>query len=271
MEQGYFITGTDTDVGKTWATIALMRYFKQQGKTVVGMKPVAAGCTFQCAIVPPFEKGGLGGIFSNIRYPSNPPRPPFFKGGSSSLGLGHKTDYPAWESQHGRLENSDALLIQENASVKLAYDLINPYAYESPVSPHIAGIDNPVNLALLVERFNTLKTQAEIIIVEGAGGWYAPLNDHEDISDLAQALALPIILVVAIRLGCINHAKLTHQAIQHSGLSCAGWIAVCLDPDLLYLDENIQTIKAALPAPLLGVLPYLDSPDFDLLAGELVL
>ena len=219
MERGYFITGTDTDVGKTWATIALMRYFKQQGKTVVGMKPVAAGCTFQ----------------------------------------------------DGRLKNADALLIQENASVKLDYDLINPYAYALPVSPHIAGIDNPVNLAVIAERFNTLKTQAEIVVVEGAGGWYAPLNNTEDISDLAKTLALPVILVVAIRLGCINHAKLTYQTIQHSGLPCAGWIAVCLDPDLLYLDENIQTIKSALTAPLLGVLPYLDSPDFDLLAGELAL
>jgi dethiobiotin synthetase len=219
MEQGYFITGTDTDVGKTWATIALMRYFKQQGKTVVGMKPVAAGCTLQ----------------------------------------------------DGLLKNADALLIQENASVKLDYDLINPYAYALPVSPHIAGVNNPVNLAVIAERFNALKALAEIVVVEGAGGWYAPLNDREDISDLAKSLGLPIILVVAIRLGCINHAKLTYQAIHHSGLPCAGWIAVCLDPDLLYLDENIQTIKTALPAPLLGVLPYLDSPDFDLLAGRLVL
>lgn len=219
MERGYFITGTDTDVGKTWATIALMRYFKQQGKTVVGMKPVAAGCTFQ----------------------------------------------------DGQLKNADALLIQENASVNMDYDLINPYAYALPVSPHIAGAHNPVNLAVIAERFNALKTEAEIVVVEGAGGWYAPLNDREDISDLARALALPIILVVAIRLGCINHAKLTYQAIQYSGLPCAGWIAVCVDPALLYLDENIQTIKAALSAPLLGVLPYMDSADFDLLAGRLVL
>jgi dethiobiotin synthetase len=276
MERGYFITGTDTDVGKTWATIALMRYFKQQGKTVVGMKPVAAGCTFQYAAtnsnpVPPFEKGGLGGIFSNIRYPSNPPRPPFFKGGSPSLGLVHKNEYPARKHQDGQLKNADALLIQENASVKLDYDLINPYAYALPVSPHIAGIDNPVNLALLVERFNALKTQAEIVVVEGAGGWYTPLNDTEDISDLAKALALPVILVVAIRLGCINHAKLTYQAIQHSSLPCVGWIAVCVDPALLNRDENIQTIKTALSAPLLGVFSYMDNADFDLLAGRLVL
>ena len=219
MEKGYFITGTDTNAGKTWATIALMRYFKQQGKSVAGMKPVASGCFMQ----------------------------------------------------DGQLKNEDALLIQENASLKIDYDLINPYAYELPVSPHIAGINNPVKLANIVEKFNTLKELAEIVLVEGAGGWYAPLNDSEDISDLAKSLALPVIIVVAIRLGCINHAKLTWQAIQHSGIPCAGWIAVCVDPDMLKLDENICTIKTALNVPLLGVLPYLASADFDLLAGKLAL
>jgi len=219
MEQGYFITGTDTNAGKTWATIALMRYFKQQGKTVVGMTPVAAGCT----------------------------------------------------TQNGQLKYEDAMLIQENSSVKIDYDLINPYAYESPVSPHIAGINNPVNLAKIIEKFYTLKALAEIVLVEGAGGWHAPLNDHEDISDLAKALGLPVIIVVAIRLGCINHAQLTWQAIRYSGIPCAGWIAVCVDPDMLKPDENICTIKTALDVPLLGVLPYLSNADFDLLAGKLAL
>lgn len=219
MEQGYFITGTDTNAGKTWATIALMRYFKQQGKSVAGMKPVASGCSMQ----------------------------------------------------DGRLKNEDALLIQENASLKIEYELINPYAYELPVSPHIAGINNPVKLANIVARFNNLKELADIVLVEGAGGWYAPLNDSEDISDLAKSLALPVIIVVAIRLGCINHARLTYEAIQHSGIPCAGWIAVCVDRDMLKPDENIRTIKAALSVPLLGVLPYQASADFDLLAGKLAL
>ena len=119
MQQGYFITGTDTDVGKTWATIALMRYFKSQGKTVVGMKPVAAGCF----------------------------------------------------TQDGQLKNEDALLMQENASLQIAYDLINPYAYALAISPHIAGIHNPVKLAKVVESFTCLKDRADIILVEGAGGW----------------------------------------------------------------------------------------------------
>ena len=219
MEKGYFITGTDTNAGKTWATVALMRYFKQQGKSVAGMKPVASGCFMQ----------------------------------------------------DGRLKNDDALLIQENASLKIDYDLINPYAYQLSVSPHIAGINNPVKLTKIVESFNVLKELAEIALVEGAGGWYAPLNDCEDISDLAKALALPVIIVVAIRLGCINHAKLTWQAIQHSDIPCAGWIAVCLDPDMPNREENIQAIKTALNVPLLGVLPYLASADFDLLAGQLAL
>jgi dethiobiotin synthetase len=215
--QGYFITGTDTDAGKTCATIALMRYFKRQGKTVLGMKPVASGCTLYA----------------------------------------------------GALKNADALLIQEHASITVDYQLINPYAYELPVSPHIAGIHNPVKLAVIVERFNSLKALAEVIIVEGAGGWYAPLNAQDDMSDLANALALPVILVVGLRLGCINHAKLSYQAIQLSGVACVGWIAVCVDPDLLNRDENIQTIKAALPVPLLGILPYQDELDFELLADQL--
>ncbi|WP_031438059.1 dethiobiotin synthase [Methylobacter tundripaludum] len=216
MEKGYFITGTDTNVGKTWATIALMRYFKRRGKSVVGMKPVAAGCLML----------------------------------------------------NGRLQNEDALLIQENASLQIDYDLINPYAYELPVSPHIAGIKNPVRLDHLSVKFELLKVLADIVVVEGAGGWYTPLNEREAISDLAKMLALPVIMVVAIKLGCINHARLTHQAIKQSGVNCAGWIAVCTDPELLSRDENIQAIKVAVDAPLLGVLPYREIADFNFFAEQ---
>jgi dethiobiotin synthetase len=217
MEKGYFITGTDTNVGKTWATIALMRYFKRQGKSVVGMKPVASGCLMQ----------------------------------------------------NGTLKNEDALLIQENASLLVDYELINPYAYDAPVSPHIAGADNPVELCKIVANFNILKQSADIMLVEGAGGWMSPINATEDIADLAKTLALPVIIVVAIRLGCINHAKLTYQAIYSSGISCAGWIAMCTEPGLLNLDENIQTVKTSLEAPLLGVLPYFAQADFDALSLNL--
>lgn len=217
MEKAYFITGTDTNVGKTWATIALMHYFKNRGKSVAGMKPVAAGCLML----------------------------------------------------DGQLKNEDALLMQEHASLPVDYDLINPYAYELPVSPHIAGVKNPVKLDVLAAKFELLKTLADIVAVEGAGGWYSPLNEREAISDLAKALALPVIMVVAIRLGCINHARLTYQAIKQSGVNCAGWIAVCTDPGLLSRDENIETIKAALDAPLLGVLPHMEVADFNFFSEQL--
>lgn len=217
MEKAYFITGTDTNVGKTWATIALMRYLKNQGKAVVGMKPVASGCIMQ----------------------------------------------------DGQLKNEDALLIQENASFRVDYDLINPYAYELPVSPHIAGVKNPVKLEHLAAKFELLETLADIVVVEGAGGWYTPINERESISDLAKLLAVPVIMVVAIRLGCINHARLTFQAIKQSGVNCAGWIAVCTDSKLLSKDENILTIKAAIDTPLLGVLPYRDVADFSFFSEQL--
>jgi len=217
MEKGYFITGTDTNVGKTWATIALMRYFKSRGKSVAGMKPVASGCSMQ----------------------------------------------------DGQLKNADALLIQENASLQIDYDLINPFAYELPVSPHIAGVNNPVELDQLIARFELLKTLADIVVVEGAGGWYTPLNEQEANSELAIALALPVIMVVAIRLGCINHARLTYQAIKQSDVDCAGWIAVCTDPDLLSRAETISTMKAKLDTPLLGVLPYKEAADFDCFSEQL--
>lgn len=214
MQRGYFITGTDTDVGKTWATISLMQYFKNQGKTVIGMKPVAAGCLMQ----------------------------------------------------NGRFCNEDALLIQANSSIPIGYELINPYAYEAPVSPHLAGVNNPVRLDTVRSCFDQLKAQAEVLLVEGAGGWFAPINAQEDIADLAIVLALPVILVVAVRLGCINHAKLSYQAILYSGLQCAGWIAVCNDPRMQHAEENISRIKKSLAAPLLGVLPYCADADFDALA-----
>ncbi len=217
MAKGYFITGTDTDVGKTCATVALMRRFRRDGTTVVGMKPVAAGCVMR----------------------------------------------------HGQLKNADALLLQANASVAADYGLINPYAYQQPVSPHIAGSHNPVESATVLAGFSKLQTLADLVLVEGAGGWLSPINAQEDNSDLAKALGLPVILVVAIRLGCINHAKLTYQAIRHTGLPCAGWIANCTDPEMLCQNENIDTLKIALPAPLLGVLPYQDIVDFDLLAEAL--
>jgi dethiobiotin synthetase len=219
MEHAYFITGTDTNAGKTWATLALMHYFKQHDKSVVGMKPVASGCTLS----------------------------------------------------DGHLKNEDALLLQAHASLPVDYALINPYAYLEPVSPHIAGADNPVNLDKVEANFSALQTLADIVLVEGVGGWYAPINEQQSVSDMAQHLALPVIMVVAIRLGCINHARLSYQAICSSGLICAGWLAVCNDPNMIKRDETIAYLKKALNSPLLGVLPYHENADFDLLAQRLSL
>lgn len=213
MQQGYFITGTDTNAGKTWATLALMQAFKNRGKKVVGMKPIASGCRYQ----------------------------------------------------NGQLKNEDALLLQAHSSIPIDYALINPYAYELPISPHLAGKHNPADFTVLASRFEQLKSLADIVLVEGAGGWYAPVNAGQDISDLAFALGLPVILAVAIKLGCINHAKLTAQAIALKGLRLAGWIAVCNDPDMVCVEDNIDTLRDALDAPLLGAIPYLQSPDLNVL------
>jgi len=217
MTKSFFITGTDTDAGKTWATVALMRHFKNQGLAVVGMKPVAAGC----------------------------------------------------EWIDGQLKNADALLLQQNSSERWSYDEINPYAYELAVSPHLATTQNPVQLDTIIQSFEHLKAKSDVVIVEGAGGWFAPLNNEDDIADLAKKLKIPVIIVVAIRLGCINHARLTFQAVQAANVECTGWLAVCVDPKMQLQAENIDTIKNKLSTPLLGVLPYIAEKDFDLLAKNI--
>ena len=213
MQQGYFITGTDTNAGKTWATLALMQAFKNHGKKVAGMKPVASGCRLI----------------------------------------------------DGNLKNDDALLLQAHASIPIDYHLINPYAYAQPISPHLAGKDNPADVAELKSCFAHLQNLADIVLVEGAGGWYAPINAREDISDIALAFGLPVILAVAIKLGCINHARLTAQAIALKGLGLAGWIAICNDPEMVCAKDNVATIQSALQAPLLGVIPYQQYADFNAL------
>lgn len=204
MKQAYFVTGTDTDVGKTIASLALIRHFVSQGKLTLGMKPVAAGCS--------------------------------------------------WHGEH--LRNNDALLLQQQSNVQADYQLINPFAYEEPVSPHIAGRQQPADLRIIQHAFNELQSLADVVIVEGAGGWFSPLAEGIDNGQLAQHLALPVILVVAMRLGCINQARLSMAAILQSGLRCVGWIANGLDPQMLYPQENIDYLQKHLEAPLLGVLPY---------------
>lgn len=212
MKQGFFITGTDTGIGKTRCAATLMHYFRQQRLSVIGMKPVASGCRVH----------------------------------------------------EGRLKSEDALILQQQATVPMPYELVNPYAFELPVSVHIgaslAGIT--IDISVIQDHVEVLKRRADVLIVEAVGGWMAPLNTNNDVSDLANALQLPVILVISMRLGCINHAKLTYNAINAKGLSCAGWIANCTQPDLLFIDENILTIQSTIDAPLLGILPFSPVPDY---------
>lgn len=202
MGQGYFVTGTDTGVGKTTISCALLRAFAAQGKRAIGMKPVVAG------------------------------------------------------SENGRWHDVEQLIAASNISAARAH--VNPYAFDPPVSPHIAaqqaGVD--IDLAVIQHAYQALSSQADIVIVEGAGGFLVPLNAKQTGADLARALNLPVILVVGMRLGCLNHALLTAQAIGAAGLLFAGWVANCIDPQMQALQENIATLEQRLDGPLLGVVPF---------------
>lgn len=206
MKQGLFITGTDTGVGKTFVSCALLRAFAAQGHRVVGMKPVAAGC----------------------------------------------------RSEHGNLVSEDVERLQVASNVRLSVSAVNPYAFEPPIAPHIAAAEAgiEINIPHIVDCYQLLQQSADIVVVEGVGGFCVPLNDGEDTSDLAVALSLPVILVVGLQLGCINHALLTAQAIRHKGLTLAGWVANHVHGDMEACQQNIAALQQWLDAPLLGVLPY---------------
>ena len=203
-----FITGTDTGVGKTLISCALLHGFAAQGKRVVGMKPVAAGC--------------------------------------------------ADGSQH-----EDVRQLRAASNVLASKGQINPYCFAQAVAPHLAaqyaGVS--INFARIVESYRELAAQADAVIVEGAGGFRVPLNSSQDSADLAAQLGLPIILVVGIRLGCLNHALLTVEAVAARRLTLAGWAANVLDADMAMLDGNIAALQQRISAPLLGVVPYQTQAD----------
>ena len=208
MSTGFFITGTDTGIGKTTVSCALLHAFAGQGKKVIGMKPIAAG------------------------------------------------------SENGQWIDVERLLAASNVSV--SRQLINPYAFDLPISPHIAAqqAGTEVDLAVIHQAYQELSAKADIIIAEGAGGFLVPINQWQNGANLAQILNLPVILVVGMRLGCLNHALLTAQAIQAVGLALAGWVANCIDPQMLALVENIQTLEQRLNSPLIGILPF--APEMDI-------
>lgn len=159
------------------------------------------------------------------------------------------------------LRNQDALLLASCATVDVPYEVINPYAFEPPIAPHIAADDAHVTVQIgsLVEAYRRLSVLADIVVVEGAGGWRAPLGPGIYMSDVARAIGLPVILVVGLKLGCLNHALLTAEAIARDDLQLCGWIGTGIDPAYERSGDNVATLNRILPAECLGVVPPLPS------------
>ncbi len=215
MHAAYFVVGTDTDVGKTYVSSALLRHFVAQGYQSVGMKPVASGCQMD-----------------------------------AKLGL----------------VNADTQALLASGNVHADMDVLNPYRFLPAIAPHIAAqqADIAIDLDLILRAYRSLANEAEVVVVEGAGGFLTPINAQQSLADLAQQLAIPIILVVGMRLGCINHALLTVQSIQARGLRLAGWVANSLAPNMPYFAENLSTLQQAIDAPCLSVVPWQGEAHFKL-------
>ena len=172
---------------------------------------------------------------------------------------------------NGLLQNEDAILLQKACNVSLPYALINPYCFSPAIAPHIAAELEGVQIDLqhIKSCYENIARQVDVVVVEGAGGWHVPLNDEETLETLGQQLSIPVVLVVGLRLGCLNHAMLTMQVMHQSGVSVLGWIGNTIDPGYQYLDRNIQSLKKRISAPCLGVLPYSDTNDIELLSQHL--
>ncbi|WP_310626228.1 dethiobiotin synthase [Limnohabitans sp.] len=212
-----FVTGTDTEIGKTLVSAALLYILVQRGVQVAAMKPVAAGA----------------------------------------------------EWRNGAWHNDDADMLAHSANVPLPPTLTTPYLLRTPAAPHIAAAIDKVVIdpAHIQQCFNHVRTQCEAVIVEGVGGFRVPLTDHFDTADLAQQLALPVILVAGLRLGCISQALLTVEAIQVRGLQLMGWVANTVDPHMGHVAANLQALAQRIPAPLLGHIPRLLEPSASVAAS----
>lgn len=172
------------------------------------------------------------------------------------------------------LRNADAQALIDESTLKLEYEAVNPFAFEPGIAPHVAAREAGVMLevpALLNAMQYVLDQGADFTLVEGAGGWRVPLSDHANLSDLAIALKLPVILVVGVRLGCINHALLSAEAIARDGLQLAGWVANIIEPRTSRLEENLASLAERLPAPCLGRVPRLKLATADAVAEHLQL
>ncbi|WP_241568943.1 dethiobiotin synthase [Rosenbergiella collisarenosi] len=207
MSLTYFLTGTDTDVGKTLVSAALLQAAGRAGYTTAGYKPVASGSE--------------------------------------------------WTTQG--LRNRDALILQRYSNVDLPYASVNPLTFEQPTSPHIASQreGQPISFPLLDAGLAALQAQADWVLVEGAGGWYTPLTSQQHYGDWVTAQGLPVILVVGMKLGCINHALLTQTAIANAGLDLVGWVANSLSAMPHEYEAYRNYLTEHIAAPLLGEVPFL--------------
>lgn len=220
MKNTFFITGTDTGVGKTLVTCGLLCAAAQRNITAFGLKPIAAGSVM------------------------------------SDMGP----------------QNEDALQIMSHNGVTMSYGQVNPVALLAAKAPHIAAADEGRRIRLSqVEGLvrGALMNRAALRLIEGAGGWRIPLSPTEELAQLPQALDIPVILVVGMRLGCLNHALLTAEAIKRDGLRLAGWVANTIDPQMASLDDNINTLQFCLDTPCLGRIPYLTSATAERAAEQL--
>ncbi|MEO8006868.1 MAG: dethiobiotin synthase [Betaproteobacteria bacterium] len=209
LRHDFFVTGTDTGVGKTVVATALLHAFAHAGERVIGMKPVASG----------MREGSIG---------------------------------------HAN-EDVEALVAASNVDAPI--ELVNPYSFRPAIAPHLAARQAGCDISIEHIRIchEALAGRAGCVVVEGAGGLLVPLNATEDWRDVVEALQVPVILVVGMRLGCLNHALLTADALHGRGLSFAGWVANCVEADMPLFDENVETLRARLGAPLLGIMPH--APD----------
>ncbi|HEY9268341.1 MAG TPA: dethiobiotin synthase [Methylotenera sp.] len=166
----------------------------------------------------------------------------------------------------GQLVNDDVVALYEAGNVPASLELINPYHFEPAIAPHIAaekaGVE--IDLDLIVRFYHVLAEMADVVVVEGAGGFFVPVNNQQTLADLTVKLHLPIILVVGMRLGCINHALLTVEAIRARGLTLAGWVANRIDPDMSMFEENLASLQQRIEAPCLGVVPWQAKAEFNL-------
>jgi dethiobiotin synthetase len=208
--RAFFIIGTDTGVGKTRVSAALLHAFAARGRSVAGMKPVASGA----------------------------------------------------ELRDGREVWDDAEQLRAASTVQAADELTNPYHFTPAIAPHIAAAQAGVVIdsGVISSALQQLARQADVVIVEGVGGFRVPLGERLDTADLAVHLGLPLVLVVGLRLGCINHALLTAEAVAARGLHLAGWVANTLEPDMAALEDNLAALQSRLAAPLLGRVPYAATP-----------